>query len=86
MLSAFSQINLSSGQFTVNPLRLDELKINELSEEDIMRYFNDEDEMNNYYCKAVLKLSFSITATFESSNNYVNANYFQFFLNFLDSF
>lgn len=73
MLSAISQINLSSGQFTVNPLRLDELKINELSEEDMMRYFNDENEMNNYYCKAILKLSFSITATFESSHNYVNA-------------
>lgn len=74
MLSAFSQINLSSGHFTVNPLRLNELKIIELTEEDMMRYFNEgdtENEMNNYYCKAVLKLSTSIIATFESSHNYV---------------
>ena len=79
MLSAFSRINLPSGHLTVNPLRVNELKINELSEEDLMRYFNEEgdteNEVNNYYYKAVLKLSTSITATFESSHNYVKFKY-----------
>lgn len=74
MLSAFAQINLSSGHLIVNPLRLHELKIKELSEEDFMRYFNEGDgdnEVNNYFCKSVLKLPISITATFESSHSYV---------------
>lgn len=31
---------------------------------------------NDYYCKAVLKLPTSITATFESNPNYVNYRYY----------
>lgn len=80
MLSAaFSRINLNSGPLTVNPLRLNELKINEISQEDLMRYFNEGDTENvdnDYYCKAVLKLSTSITAAFESSHNYVNVVFY----------
>lgn len=75
MLSAFSRINLSRGSLTVNPLIVPELKINELSHEDLMRFFNITDReqfYNDYYCKAVLKLSTCITATFELSPNFVN--------------
>ena len=74
MLSAFSRINLSSGNhLTVNPLHLAELQINELSHEDLMRYSNEGDtEYKDYYCKAVLKLATFINATFESDYNYVS--------------
>ena len=86
MLSAFSRIQLTSGSITINPLILPELKIVELSDEDFLKHFyslNGEEDynecafveehlMNNdYYCKAVLKLSTSITASFESNPNYV---------------
>lgn len=90
MLSAFSRINLSSGNhLTVNPLRLSGLKINELSQEDLMRYSNEEDvEYKDYYCKAVLKLTTCINATFESDYNFVlynshscHTNCFRFTLN-----
>lgn len=94
MLSSFSRINLSSGYLTVNPLRVNELKITELSDEDFMRYFNEGDaeiEANNYYYTAVLKLATTVTATFESDHNYVKFEYkfklfsycFRFILNFL---
>ena len=85
MLSAFSHIQLTSGPITVNPLILNYLKVLELSEEDFLKYFysleegNHDDHnsvvgelmKNDYYCKAVLKLPLSLTATFESNPNYV---------------
>lgn len=73
MLSAFSRINLSSGNhLTVNPLRLSEVKVNELSQEDLMRYSREEDaDYKDYYCKAVLKLATFVNATFESDYSYV---------------
>lgn len=86
MLSSFSRIQLSSGPITLNPLILAHLKVAELSDEDFLKYFysldcdGGEDDYNNlaenlirndYYCKAVLKLPSSVTATFESNPNYV---------------
>ncbi len=80
MLSAFSRLRLNSGDcITLKPLLLPELQINELLHEDLMRYFNEPEPetnehsqmKNDYYCKAVLKLSNSIMATFESNFNYV---------------
>lgn len=75
LTAAFFRINLPSGHLIANPLKLDEVKINEISEDDMMKYFNEDDgiekETNNYYFKAVLKLAMSITATFESNHNYV---------------
>lgn len=81
MLSAFSRIQLTSGPITVNPLILPELKVVELSDEDLLKHFYSFEseygdgicvtEHNDYYCKAVLKLSTTVTATFESDSNYV---------------
>lgn len=74
MLSAFLRINLSKGSLTAHPIVLPNLKINSISHEDLMRYFNEDEAnelYNNYYCKAILKLSTSITANFESNMNFV---------------
>ena len=82
MLSAFARLKLNSGeQLIVKPLCISELKINEFSQDDLMRYFSGVDGVdvdmdndnfkNDYYCKAVLKLTTSVTATFESTFNYM---------------
>lgn len=79
MLSSFSRIKLpnESEPLTFKPLVLSELLINELSSEDILRFFGDQDDNfnymygNDYYCGAVLKLCKSISESFESSVNYV---------------
>ena len=76
MLSSFSRITLSSRQIISSPLILPELLIENLSHEDYMRYFDEDEEIdrfkNDYFCKAVLKLSTNITATFESEFTYVS--------------
>lgn len=80
MLSSFSIIKLPSEpeKLTLKPLILPELLINELNSEDVMRFFGYQDDDNynylygnDYYCGAVLKLSKSISVSFESSINYV---------------
>ena len=82
MLSSFSRIKLPNElePLTFKPLLLPELLINELSSEDILRFFGYHDDNfnymfgNDYYCGAVLKLCKSMfSESFESSVNYVNS-------------
>lgn len=75
MLSAFSKIDLVSTNLVLKPLKINNLLINELIEEDFLFYF-DEDaadiNSNAYFSIAMLKIPLSMNMAFESRSNYVN--------------